>query len=350
MRTRKDRQEIKAIARERFREQRGTAILLLFVYLLMIFVSSFIDALTQELVGDWAYHLVALIGALLLYVLFINMYGQYVLIYQGAEGRAGALFSGFSVNFWRKLGGYLWMLLLLFLWALPGLLVIIIGFEMLMLSTYPADSELFLFAMFFLLGGIVLLIALAGLKLFAYLFTPYILALYPNVKATDAVRLSIRMTMGYRGDLLTMELSFLAWISLVIAPLILLGMGLALLEFALGLGVFFIISGALGAFFIYFIFVGPYMALANAGNFVELRDRAILAGEILLEELGLHPVERQEVTDTVVLKELTQEVPTPIIAAVPQVEQDIEIEEDNGTDDIVYDDDIDAMIDEEENE
>ena len=327
MRARKDRQEIKAIARERFREQRGTAILLLFVYALMSGVSAGIDSITQQVIGNWAYHIVFWLGAFLLYVMLINLNGEYVRVYEGEKGKTGALFSGFAVNFWRKLGGYLWMVLLLILWALPGAPLVMFGLGMLTEVGHTANVGAILLAVAFLYGGIILSAVLSGLKMYAYAFAPYILALYPKVKAREALRLSIRMTMGYRGDLLVMDVSFIAWLSLAMAPLTLAIIGLVLVELAtVGLGVFLIVIGGLGAFLVYTLFVGPYMALAQAGNFVELRDRAIREGEISLEELGLEIGEAQEVTEVVIQEEVKPEE-EPVAVAVAEenvIKQEVE--------------------------
>ena len=300
MRTRRDRQEIKALAKERFYARRGTAILLFFVYLLMAFLSGIIDEFTQRVAGNFFYHIVYWVGTLLLWVMLIHMHGAYADIYEGKEAKTGMLFSGFALNFWRKLGGYLWMILLILLWALPGILLIIIGAIGLDTWINPSPwaqqvstAEIFI-SMGFLYGGIALLVAFAGFKGLGYAFAPYILANYPNVEACEATRLSVRMTTGYRGDLFVMSLSFYAWYALALLPIItLLIPGLVFIEYAnYGLGILLTFVGGIGSALIYILFVGPYTMLAYAGNFVELRDRALRSGEITPAELGI--IEEQE--------------------------------------------------------
>ena len=297
MRTRKDRQEIKALAKERFYARRGTAILLFFVYMLMAFLFGIIDGITEQLAGDAVHHIAYWIGTLLLGVITIHMYGAYLNIYEGKEAKTGMLFSGFAVNFWRKLGGYLWVILLIVLWALPGIFLFFIGMVLgidIWVNPSPwmpvraSTAEIFVSAGF-LYSGIALIVALAGFKGLGYSFAPYILANYPDVKAREAVRLSIRMATGYRGDLFVMSLSFFAWYALALAPIVaLLVPGLILIEYAnYGLGMLLTIIGGVGSALIYILFVGPYTMLAYAGNFVELRDRAFRSGEISPMELGI---------------------------------------------------------------
>ncbi len=126
-------------------------------------------------------------------------------------------FSGYG----RKLGGMLWMELFVFLWSL--LLVI---------------------------PGII--------KAIAYSFTPYILAEYPNVPATEAIRISMRMTQGYKGDIFIMSLSFLGWFLLSSLT-----------------------AGLVGIFY-----VNPYFYTSMAGLYEELKEHALQNGVVSLDELG----------------------------------------------------------------
>jgi uncharacterized membrane protein len=88
--------------------------------------------------------------------------------------------------------------------------------------------------------------------------TPYILADCPDVKATDALKLSMRITNGHKVDLFVLQLSWIGW--------------------GLLTGLTF---GILGI-----VFVFPYMNTTMAGYYIELRDLAIDSGIVLPEELG----------------------------------------------------------------
>ena len=233
----KSRVEIKAIARERLRQNRSTAILIILVYVAITVVYSMITWVL-DLTGQMGTSfLLSIIYIPLLYVLLVNVEGEFIKLYQGKPATVGAMFTGFKVNFWRKLGGMLWMMLWVTLWS-----------------------------MLFIIPGII--------KGFAYLMAPFILASCPEVKATDALKLSMRMTAGYKGELFVMYLSFIGWSILSVLTLGILGI----------------------------VFVSPYFFLTCAGYFVELRDHAIRNGKISPEELGmptndgeLNPEQVQEV-------------------------------------------------------
>lgn len=143
-----------------------------------------------------------------------------VKIYRGETGAVEVLFGGFK-NYWRNVGGILWMELFTFLWTL-----------------------------LFIIPGII--------KMFAYFMTPYILADCPNVKATDALKLSMRMTKGYKGKIFVMCLSFIGWLLL----------------------------SALTCGILNLLYVGPYMQTSFAGMYDELKKNALANGVVTAEELA----------------------------------------------------------------
>ena len=93
---------------------------------------------------------------------------------RGEPATIGTPFIDGSVNYGRKLGGMLLVALYTLLWSF-----------------------------LFLIPGIV--------KAYAYSFTPYLLSECPNLKATDAISLSQRMTQGAKGELFVFDLSFILW-------------------------------------------------------------------------------------------------------------------------------------------
>ena len=123
-------------------------------------------------------------------------------------------------NYPRKLGGSLWMGLFVFLWAL-----------------------------LFVIPGII--------KGISYSMTQYILADCPNVKARDALKLSMRMMNGHKWEYFVMGLSFLGWILLS----------------ALTLGILSV------------FYVDPYMRSSFAEYYLELRDEALRTGAITQGQL-----------------------------------------------------------------
>ena len=95
-------------------------------------------------------------------------------IYRGETGDIGEMFTVGFTNYWRNVGGVLWMYLFTFLWTL-----------------------------LFVVPGII--------KSLSYFMTPYILADSKNVSPTYALKLSMRMTKGHKGKIFVMYLSFIGW-------------------------------------------------------------------------------------------------------------------------------------------
>lgn len=141
-------------------------------------------------------------------------------IYRNEITNLGDMFDTAFFNYWRNVGGMLWMYLFIFLWTL-----------------------------LFIIPGIV--------KAYAYYLTPYILAEYPNVPATEALKLSMRMTDGYKGELFVLDLSFIGWNILSLFTLGILGL----------------------------VYVNPYYYTSKAGMYVEIRDNALASGRVRYEEL-----------------------------------------------------------------
>lgn len=142
-------------------------------------------------------------------------------IYRNEQGDIGEMFSVGFTQYWRNVGGILWMELFTFLWTL-----------------------------LFIIPGII--------KAFAYSLTPFILADSNNVSPTEALKLSMRMTSGYKGEIFVMCLSFIGWWLLT--------------------GLTF---GILAIFY-----TGPYTYVSFAGLYSELKQNALEKGTVTAEELA----------------------------------------------------------------
>jgi uncharacterized membrane protein len=161
MDTMKTRQEMKMNARNILRAHQGQVI---GAYLVAMVIAMVVTSVTAGF-GSF----------LVMPVLMVTMKGFFHAMYTGRAMRledAGKCL--FDNRYLTKTGGYLWMCLLTGLWSC-----------------------------LFVIPGIVMGIA--------YSMTPYILHDCPNVKAMDAVKISRRMTRGYKVDLFVAELSFLGW-------------------------------------------------------------------------------------------------------------------------------------------
>lgn len=238
----KIRPEIKMQAKANFQSQYGISVAALLLVMLITSTVPFIQniinlqAMLLHGAGSIKYALTvlgtsSLLGqvsmglAVFVFPPVIVGYNSFTLnIYRGFKDSVGGMFSrGFS-NYWRKVGGMLWMELWVFLWSL-----------------------------LFIIPGII--------KALSYFMAPYILADCPAVTATDALKLSMRMTDGHKGKVFVMGLSFIGW---------------GILS-----GLTFGILGIL--------YTGPYMSTSFAGLYDELKNNALANGAVRPEELGLQP-------------------------------------------------------------
>jgi len=211
------RQQIKATAKENFKKQWGVSILL------PLIVGAVVGILTGIPFLGWfgAPAIAILIGG----PLMVNMERQHIKIFNGERAGFEPLFSEFKERWERKAGGIAWMALWMFLWSFVGMFTF----------------------------GIVTIV-----KALSYMMTPYILADCPNVKAKDALKLSMRMTQGHKMDLFVAYLSFIGWLLLSI-----------------------ITCGILAI-----VYVSPYMNVTFAGYYTKLKAKAIESGAVSAEEFN----------------------------------------------------------------
>lgn len=110
------------------------------------------------------------------------------------------LFTAFQKGqLWHVLGGMAWRELWIFLWLLLPIaalvaavvMTVVIGSVVLGVLLYLAAAALFVFPL---------------IRKYRYLFVPYILMTQPEVKATDALRISTEQTNGYKGKLYLAEI------------------------------------------------------------------------------------------------------------------------------------------------
>lgn len=115
------------------------------------------------------------------------------------------------------------------------------------------DIYVFLWSLLFVIPGIV--------KHYAYSMAEYIIYENPNISASQALDMSNRMTMGYKGDLFVFDLSYLGWWILT--------------------GLTFSLVGVFYAF--------PYMFTAHAGVYEALKSDALRRGVLHPEDFGMMP-------------------------------------------------------------
>lgn len=109
-------------------------------------------------------------------VIVVGLKYLYYKAYCREEIGPDQLFGGFK-NYGHVLGGTLWQMLFIFLWALIPI------------------------------AGIVIVV----IKSISYSMTSYILMDQPDVDACSALKLSMAMTDGHKGEIFVMQLSFIGW-------------------------------------------------------------------------------------------------------------------------------------------
>lgn len=107
---------------------------------------------------------------------------------------------------------------------------------------------IFLWSLLFIIPGLV--------KSYAYSQTEYLLNEYPELSVTKAMRISILITRGYKGDLFIQDLSFIGW--QILATL------------SLGIG---------------YLWLVPYMYMTRVNAFHGLLRDAVATGIITKEDL-----------------------------------------------------------------
>ncbi|CCX42690.1 MAG: DUF975 family protein [Christensenellales bacterium] len=203
----KSRKEIKGIAKDAFYRQ----------YWLCVGANVIVMALCSVLSGIS----LGVAAFILVPSLVIGLNFFSVAMYRGEPSSIEDIFREGFDNFGRKLGGYLWMELFIYLWSL-----------------------------LFVIPGII--------KAISYALTPYILADCKNVRATDALKLSMRMMEGHKWEYFVLGLSFIGWMLLT----------------------------SLTCGLLYVFYVGPYMNNTFAGYYAERKAAALAEGTVTQAQLA----------------------------------------------------------------
>ena len=156
-----DRVTLKETAKQQMRAQRGTAILITLVLLIIASIP-----------------VVPFIGAIISIFVLLNINlgaaNAYLKIWRGENTDVGDMFSIGFENYGRYLGGMFLVRLYTILWTL-----------------------------LFIIPGII--------KSFSYALTPYILREMPDLSVDQAIKLSSRMMDGHKMELFVLNLSFIGW-------------------------------------------------------------------------------------------------------------------------------------------
>ena len=188
-------------------------------------------------------------------------------------------------RYWRHVGGFMWRELMLFLWSLialiPGLILGAVWagiWGVSFVSSFNGGSSS-LYAMnpysvwrflsqnitaiswaVITLGVIVLLLSIPIIvKSLAYSMQLFIVTMFPSVGVKNALKISMRVMNGHKGELFTLYLSFFGWYLLT-----LLTVGL-----------------------VYLFYVGPYLKLTVTGFYEDVMRDALNRSVVTPQEMGL---------------------------------------------------------------
>ena len=130
------------------------------------------------------------LGVIVCYVITCGMAKVYIDGLNGKEVNSDQIFAGFNKGFLRIAGGMAWVDLWLLIWCL-----------------IPIAGPF-----------------IAIVKAYSYKFVPYILITQPEVKATEAIRISMEMTKGKKGQMFLADLCFVGGYYVLILVLSIFGM------------------------------------------------------------------------------------------------------------------------------
>lgn len=163
---------------------------------------------------------------------------------------------------------------------------------------------------------ILLLIIPGVIKSFSYSQYYFILADNPDADLRQALKTSIRMTKGYKGELFVAYLSFFNWI---IAAVIIYYMFFAFLPQGLAF-----LSG-MTVIALVCLYLLPYMTGTFAGIYEYLKNQAISSGVCDPEEFGIYPETQtasyDDGTKTVLAENYNQNVTQPTETLIENKEQ-----------------------------
>jgi len=200
-------------------------------------------------------------------------------VFRGKRVGRREFFAGLCGCAGRKAGAYLWRMLFLYLWG-GGL---VLPLAILLVVTSGSGSTVVVAVLFFAsVGAALVLMSVKGL---AYSMMPYIIREYPKVTVRKSMRLSIALMKGNKGKLFILFLSFIGWFLLLFA--IAYGVGrilprgadeaVARAEWVTRSSYIVSIGSAL--------YAGPFMAIAQAGFYHNLKRAGLASGAVSQAEL-----------------------------------------------------------------
>ncbi len=268
-----DRVAIKETAKQNFKAKYGTCIgVILITFLIMaacqgvvMVVASMLGipntaaALEQGVApisgaGLSLYTVLMLLVSLISGTFAIESAYFFLRVYRGEDVTVGEYLGNLFSDLGRKITANLWLGWIMFLWLLLLMVPAIgIGF-----TTAAGSQQTAAILGILLVIVIIALYVLLIIKALSYSMMFYIVRDCPNVSIRQSMKLSMRMTKGYKGQIILFGLSFIGWFLLA-------GLTIGLLML---------------------FYVGPYASTSMGGLYDDLKARAIASGAVSREEFG----------------------------------------------------------------
>ncbi len=268
-----DRVGIKQTAKERFKAKYWTCVGVVFLMLLITGVCQTVVTLVGGAMGipnDTAalesgimpisgagltlYSVLSMLVALVTGTFAIEAAYFFLRVYRGEDVTVGDYVSNLFSNLGRKMGANLWLGFIMFLWIMLSMIpVFAISF-----AAVAGSEQTTAILTVLVVIALIALYVFVIIKGLSYSMMYYIVRDCPNVPVREAMKLSIRMTKGYKGQIFMFGLSFIGWFLLV-------GLTVGLLML---------------------FYVGPYAATSAAGLYDDLKARAIASGAVSSAEFG----------------------------------------------------------------
>lgn len=174
------------------------------ILLTLNLVISMISFLTGQII---AIPFISLIVSLLLSISTMGMMKGMLEHLRGTPLQYDCIASMFP--HWTKVLCYeLWLILFIFLWMLPGLLTVLVGYFMLMVAGVGGDKGTGIAALVFMGGGIVLMLALLTRTVLNYMMAGCQLVDNPDMGGLVALAKSKEMMRGHRWRFVKMNLPY----------------------------------------------------------------------------------------------------------------------------------------------
>lgn len=235
-----------------------------------------------------------LVGAFLLLGLpiSVSVSGYFLAFLRGKEPKVKDVFSCFSGNYPRILGGLLYMLLWMVLWSLlafvsPFILYTLGLRVMTMFAEQLGFQSLYIMPVlvgFCIVWFVAFTVQFCG-RVLAYSLTGICLSANPLIPARRAVRLSRKLMRGNKWQLISLLLSFLSYY----VPALVAGAALLLLpalQGVLGLTDAVLSAGrialyaVIGANLLVTLFVAPYLSACLRAFYIERKREALMDDEV----------------------------------------------------------------------